>query len=220
MSYFRRVAAILVGVLGGAQVLLLCWNPAHARAQVGLATADVPAALAGYQSTGDYLQPAAVRDALPGATILSRSYQDTQGNASGNGTAPLDFVLVSGASRDSLHDPRYCLTGAGWRLSDVHEELLPGTSARMAVCEAATTSTSPDVTVAYFYFVNGHVISDPTQIRATLLWSALLGRQGAPAYFFRFLQPHAAGAEATAAQHARLVTFASRMYQAVRPHLG
>lgn len=212
MPDFRRVAAVLVGVLGGAQALLFCWNPAHARALVGLTSAEVPAVLAGFQSTGDYQQPAAVRDALPGATILSRSYADSQAK-----TAPIDFVLVSGASRDSLHDPRYCLTGAGWRLSDVHEETLPGTSAKMAVCEAATVSAAPDTTIAYFYIVNGQVISDPTQIRATLLWSALLGRTNTPAYFFRFVQPLAAEDGTPAARQARLRAFASQMYAALRP---
>jgi hypothetical protein len=219
MSDFRRVAAVLAGVLGGAQALLFCWNPAHARAVVGLSDTDVPTALAGYQSSGDYSQPAAVRDALPGATILSRTYQDVGAKTADSSTAPLDFVLVSGASRDSLHDPRYCLTGAGWRLSDVHEETLPGTTAKMAVCEAATTGSAPDMTIGYFYIVNSKVISDPTQIRATLLWSALLGRTNAPAYFFRFVQPivmSGAAAGDGPTKHARLSAFAGQMYAALR----
>jgi hypothetical protein len=63
------------------------------------------------------------------------------------------------------------------------------------------------------------VISDPTQIRATLLWSALLGRTNAPAYFFRFVQPivmSGAAAGDGPTKHARLSAFAGQMYAALR----
>ena len=74
--------------------------------------------------------------------------------------------------------------------------------------------------MAYFYLVNGRVLSDPTEIRGQLLWSALLGRQNTPAYFFRFVQPLGADAGTNAAQHARLVAFAAQMYRALKTRIG
>ena len=216
MPNFRGVAALLAAVSFSALLVLTFWKPDTRRVLLGPRSGDVPTALAGFESTGDYQMPASVQAALPGARILSRTYRDI---AHGDAGA-VDFTLVSGSSRDSLHDPRYCLTGGGWRLSDFHAEALPGLGGRMAVCEAATTAAAPDQSVAYFYVVGGRVISDPTEIRAQLLWSALLGRQGTPAYFFRFVQPLAAGAGANAAQHARLVTFAAQMYRALKPRIG
>ncbi len=217
MPNLRRVAALLAAVSISALLALTFWKPETRHVLIGPAGGDVPAALAGFESAGDQETPASVQAALPGARIVSRTYRDASQGEDG----AVDFTLVSGSSRDSLHDPRYCLTGGGWRLSDFHEESLPGTGTRMAVCEAATMAAAPpDQTVAYFYVVGGRVISDPTEIRAQLLWSALLGRQGAPAYFFRFVQPLAANAQANAARHARLVTLAAQMYQALRPRIG
>ena len=216
MPNFRGVAALLAALSAGALLALTFWKPGTRHELLGPSRGDVPAALAGFASAGDRETPASVQAALPGARILSRVYRDASGGEAG----AVDFTLVTGSSRDSLHDPRYCLTGGGWRLSDFHAEALPGVGGRMAVCEAATTGAAPDQTVAYFYVVGGRVISDPTEIRAQLLWSALLGRQGAPAYFFRFVQPLAADPAANAVQHARLVTLAAQMYQALRPRIG
>jgi EpsI family protein len=212
MSHFRGVAAVLAFVLCSALLTLIVWKPSVHPLPVPLTTADLPGAAAGYSAAGEDEISPAVQAALPGATILSRNYASDAG--------ALDFTLVAATSRNGVHDPRLCLTGAGWRLSDEHSESLPGTDVTMRVCQAATTSGSPDTLVAYFYVVDGQVISSPTRIRAALLWSALLGRQSAPTYFFRFVLPVGSDPASMQEQHAHLQAFAAQMWQVLRPKIS
>lgn len=161
----------------------------------------MPARVDGCVSAGDRPPDAFTQLALPGARLLSRTYASDVGG-------PIDFLLVSGTSRAALHDPRLCLSGT-LRLSDARTVRLPGTEAAMQTYQAASRPGPPDTEAAYFYVWNGRVISSPTEIRAALLWSALLGRQSAPVYFFRFLGPQG-----------RVDAFAARMWELVRGKLG
>lgn len=212
MPYFRGVAAVLAVVLGGALLTLTFWKPHVAQARTTITPSTVPTLVAGCPAAGDVPQSVATQQALPGATIIERLY--AQGNSA------IDFTLVGATSRAGIHDPRLCLTGAGWRLSDAHAERLPGTNVTMQVCEAATQTSTPDRLIAYFYVVNGRIISSPTAIRSALLWSALLGRQSAPAYFVRFTLPLSDGADANVRQHAKLDAFAEEMWHTLAPQMN
>jgi EpsI family protein len=203
------VAAVLAGVLGCALLTLLFWKPVLALSRVSISAADLPQTVAGYSAAGDYKPEASVQAALPGATILSRDYK--------NGGDGIGFTLVSATSRNGIHDPRLCLTGAGWRISDEHPERIPGTHVTMQVCQAATQNGPPDTLVGYFYLANGRLISSPTEIRTALLWSALLGRQSTPTYFFRFVLPLGSDAAAAHYQDAQMQAFAAQMWHALRP---
>src|SRR5579875_3059885 len=105
MSHFRGVAAVLACVLGSALLILFIWKPVVPSSRVLLTPADLPGTVAGYAAAADDVISPDVRQALPDATILSRGY------ASGEGA--LDFTLVGATSRNGVHDPRLCLTGAG-----------------------------------------------------------------------------------------------------------
>jgi EpsI family protein len=210
MSHFRGVAAVLAVVLGGALLTLIFWKPVMKLSRVSITRADLPESVAGYRAAGDQKTDPTVLAALPGATVLSRSYAAAGGNG-------IDFTMVGATSRNGIHDPRLCLTGAGWRISDEHSEHLPGTDVTMQVCHAATQSGPPDTLVGYFYVVGNRVISSPTEIRTALLWSALLGRQSAPTYFFRFLLPLGSDRAASQAQDAQMHEFAAQMWQDMRP---
>ena len=71
----------------------------------------------------------------------------------------------------------------------------------------------------YLYVVNGKVINEVTQIRAAMLWSALLGRRGTPVYFLRFTRSLDADNGANARGHDRLGGFASEMWTTLQPKL-
>lgn len=209
MSNFRGVAAVLALTLGGGWLAYTFWRPAPTPPARLLAGGDVPVLVDGYRSTGDRPPDAYTQMALPGASILARTYARPGDQ--------IDFILISGTSREALHDPRLCLTGS-LRLSDSRTDHLPGTSVEMQTYQAADRPGPPDTEVAYFYVYNGRVVSNPTQIRTALLWSALLGRQSSPVYFFRFIHPLGAGA--VQGDHARLEAFATQMWQSVQGKLG
>ena len=205
MSHFRGVAAVLALSLGAAQAVSVAWHPAPPPQGAGLPSAAVPLSLAGYTSSGDRPAAPEVQRALPGADIHERDYRD--------GTATMDFLLIGGTHGVALHDPRLCL--GSLLLAAPRTEQLAGTPVTMQVYQASSRpGLPPDMQVAYFYVENGRVISSPSQIRMSLFWGDLLGRPGAPVYFFRFIQPLAPDADA------RLHAFAAQAWQALRPKLG
>ncbi len=171
----------------------------------------MPTVVAGDVSNGD--RPLAsdeyIKQALPGANILSRRY--------GQGADTIDFLLLSGTSGVALHDPRLCLSS--WRLSEGQTERLPGTPVQMQTFEGGLPQSVPTVFIAYFYVVNGAVISDSTQIRTAMLESALLGRQNAPVYFFRFVQPLDPDPAVAQRRHAHLDEFAAEIWRSLQPRL-
>ena len=210
MSHFRGVAAVLVLALSAAFGALRGWHPARPPRAVGLPTAAVPVVIAGFRSDGDRPPTDFIQKALPGATIIDRSYHQ--------GAASLDFLLISGAHGVALHDPRLCL--GGWLLAAPQTERLAGTPVTMQVYHASThAGAAPDLVVAYFYAANGRIISNPSQIRSALIWGDLLGRQDAPVFFFRFVQPLAPDPEAARLQHQQLQAFAADTWLALRPKI-
>lgn len=213
MSNFRGMAAALVSVLAASAVASVAWRPPAPPRAVALDSRWVPLSVAGYTSAGDEPLPPDVLRVLPGAGIASRRY--VRGGAGQDG-ATMEFLLISGAHGVALHDPRLCL--GGWLLSAPASESLPGTPVTMQVYRASTQpDTPPGLLVAYFYVTGGQVISDPSQIRASLLWGDLLGRENAPVYFFRFVQPLGRTPEEQQRADARLHTFATQMWRVMQP---
>jgi hypothetical protein len=210
MSQIRRMGYLLIALIGAALITGMVWKPAPPPRFAGIAESAVPAVVDGYQGT-DYTMPLVVRQALSSADIISRTY--TLGSNS------LDFVLIGGTDRTALHDPRSCLVGAGWKLEDDHTERLPGVGINARACQAVGLPGSPGYDIVYLYIVNGRAINQVTQIRAAMLWSALLGKKGTPVYFLRFLRPLTPDPSENRANHAALDLFAARMVQRLSPVL-
>ena len=211
MSHIRRMAALLVLLVGSAFLTAMVWKPAPPAKFTGLKTQDVPRSIGGYDAPSDYEMTPEVKAALSSADIVSRTY--TQGGDA------VDFVAIGGTDRTALHDPRSCLVGAGWRLEDDHTERLPSTAVTAHACHAVVQPGAPSLDIVYLYVVDGKVINQVTQIRTAMLWSALLGRKNTPAYFLRFTRPLSDGASQQAADHARLEQFAAGMWTALQPKL-
>ena len=210
MQNIRRVGYLLTLLVGAALLTAMVWRPAPPKAFVGLTTRQVPSDVGGYQAT-DYALTPEVKAALQSASIVSRTYQ--------HGTDAIDFVLLGGTSREALHDPRACLTGAGWTLAGQHPETLPGTAVSVQACHAVGLPGVPGYDILYLYVVNGERISTVSQIRAQMLWSALVGRKNEPVYMLRFLMPLSEDPQEQARNHARLMTFASQMWTTLQPEL-
>ncbi|MBV9850607.1 MAG: EpsI family protein [Armatimonadetes bacterium] len=198
---------LLMALVGAALATAMVWRPAPPPRFAGIGGGDVPRAVGGYVGQ-DYAMAPEVRAALSSADIVSRAY--------GRGGDAVDFVLIGGTDRTALHDPRSCLVGAGWKLEGDHTEALPGTGVAVRACHAVGLPGTTGYDIVYLYVVDGRVINQVTQIRAAMLWSALLGRKNTPVYFLRFMRP--LGADA-AADHARMQSFAAQMWAALAPRL-
>lgn len=216
MPHIRRMGYLLILIIGAALATAMAWHPAPPKPFVGIAGADVPRTFSGYTSAGNDPVPADVKAALASASLLSRTYTSDAAEANGE---PINFVLIGGTDRSALHDPRSCLIGAGMRLEDDHLEALPGTSVTARSCHAVSESGTGGSDLLYLYVVDGKIINQATQIRAAMLWSALLGQQGKPVYFLRFERPINPDASADALGHARLQKFATAMWTRLRPRL-
>ena len=210
MPHFRWMAAALITVLSAACFISTLWNPSPLPKATALDSRLVPLSVAGYQSVGDQTLPPEVLRVLPGAGITARRYVRT-------GTT-IDFLLISGAHGVALHDPRLCL--GNWLLSAPAPEALPGTPVTMQVYQASTESNSPpSLLVAYFYVAGNQIISSPSQIRASLLWGDLLGRENAPIFFFRFVKPLGHSPEEDQIADAQLRIFATQMWRIMQPKI-
>ena len=216
MPHIRRMGYLLTLIIGAALLTAMTWHPAPPKPFVGIAGADVPRTLNGCTASGNDPVPADVQAALASASLLSRTYTSDSAVTGGD---PINFVLIGGTDRSALHDPRSCLIGAGMRLEDDRLEALPGTSVTARSCHAISGSGSGGSDLLYLYVVDGKIINQATQIRAAMLWSALLGQQGKPVYFLRFERPINPDAQAEALGHARLQQFATAMWMRLRPRL-
>ncbi len=203
---------LLVLLVGAALLSAMVWRPAPPKPFMGLTTDAVPRAVGGYEAPTDYEMSAETKAALSTADIVSRTYQ--------RGPDMIDFVLLGGTSREALHDPRACLTGAGWLLAEDHTERLPQTNVEVHACHAIGLPGTTGYDLLYLYVVDGERISSVSQIRAQMLLSALLGKKNAPVYMLRFMEPLATDRQEMAANHAKMVAFAAQMWTAMQPKLG
>ncbi len=211
MSNIRRMGYFLMLLVGVALLTAMVWRPAPPPVFHGLTTQDVPRLVGGYSAPTDYEMSADVKALLPNSDIISRTYAHD-----GDG---IDFVLLGGTSRESLHDPRSCLTGAGLVLAGDHTEHLPGTDVDLHACHVVGLPGAPGFDVLYLYVVDGRRASSIAQIRREMLWSAVMGRKNEPVYMLRFMEPLAADPTDQAATHARLMAFASQMWTTLQPKL-
>jgi hypothetical protein len=210
MPQVRRMGYLLTALLAVALLTAMTWKPALPPRYTGIPQGAVPAVLTGYASVSDPVAPS-VRAALSSADIVSRNY--TQG------AGAINFLLIGGTDRTALHDPRSCLVGAGWSLQNDHVETLPGTQTVARSCRAVGLPGVPGYDIIYLYVDNGRVINNVTQVRAAMLWSALIGRKNTPVYFLRFMRPLDADPVLESANHARMAAFASQMWTALTPTL-
>ncbi len=210
MPHIRRMGYLLTALVGAALGTAMVWKPAPPPRFAGIGGGTVPRTVAGYVGSDEPVAPE-VRAALSSADIVSRLY--------GQGTDQVDFMLIGGTDRTALHDPRSCLVGAGWKLEGDHTEALPGTAVSARACRAVGLPGAPGYDIVYLYVENGHVINQVTQIRAAMLWSALLGRRAQPVYFLRFLRPLDADPGSAAADHAQMMQFAAQMWTTLSPAL-
>jgi len=209
MPNIRRMGYLLALIIGTALVVAIAWNPAPPPRFAGLNDSEIPRTLEGYTAAQDDLIAPEVRTALASADLISRTY--TQG------TDDINFVLIGGADRSALHDPRSCLIGAGMQLENDHQEMLPEQAAAQS-CRAVSAGT-PGFDILYLYIINGKVVTEPTQIRTAMLWSALLGSSSTHVYFLRFLRTASTDPAAEAESHNRLQKFAAAMWTTLKPKL-
>ena len=223
MPHICRMGYLLALMIGAALLVVEVWHPAPPARFAGLGSGDIPKTLGSYTAGPDEAVAADVQAALASATLTSRTYQPA-----GNAGDPVNFVLIGGTDRSALHDPRSCLIGAGMAVQADHLESLPATGISARSCQAVEATrggTSIDGTSAggfdiiYIYLVNGRVVNDATQIRAAMLWSALLGQRGTPVYFLRFTRPLHSDPRLDAAGHAALLQFATEMWTKLQPRL-
>ncbi len=207
MPHIRRMGYLLTLLIGAALATAMAWKPAPPPRFLGVGGGDVPRALGGYRAASDDPIPDDTRAALSSADLLSRTYVQS-GDA-------VNFVLIGGTDRSALHDPRSCLIGAGMQVEGDHLERLPGTDVEARACHAVGAPGAGGTDMLYLYVVNGKVINEATQIRAAMLWSALLGRRGTPVYFLRFTR----SLDADAQGHERLGRFAAGMWTTLQPKL-
>jgi EpsI family protein len=211
MSHIRRSANLLMLLVAAAFITAMVWKTPPPPKYAGLTAAEVPSRVGEFLSRGDYEMSPEVKATLASQNVVSRSYSD--------GANAVDFVLISGTDRRALHDPRTCLTGGGWQLRNDRTERLPGTDVMVRSCQLVGAPGAGALDILYLYVVDGRVINKPTEIRAKMLWTALIGRKNRPVHFLRFIQPVGANSEAAAADHARLQRFAARMWTALGPGL-
>ena len=219
MPHVCRMGYLLALLIGAALVTTMVWKPAPLRPFAGLAGRDVPRTVGGYVSGPDDPVPADVQAALASASLTSRTYRPAPGSTAWN-TDPLSFVLIGGTDRSALHDPRSCLIGAGMQVVHDHLESLPGTGVQARACQAVGGSSGTGgCDMLYLYLVNGRIVNQATQIRAAMLWSALLGQRGTPVYFLRFTRPTYPDPRQDALGHAAMLQFATDMWTRLQPRL-
>jgi len=215
MPHIRRMGYFLTLLIGAALATAMVWKPAPPPPFLGVSGGDVPRALSDYHAAAsDDLVPDDVKAALSSADLLSRTYSPIDGQG-----GLVNFVLIGGTDRSALHDPRSCLIGAGMQIEGDHLERLPGTDVEARACHAVGAPGVAGADMLYLYVVNGRVITEVTQIRAAMLWSALLGRRGTPVYFLRFTRSLEADAGVNARGHDRLGRFAAEMWTTLHPKL-
>lgn len=232
MSDVRRAAYLLNLFLLLTAVATLSWRSAPSAAAAGRPPAPaVPARIGAWAAQGDETLPEGAREVLATATVINRSYApEGSGNRAAEEAAPIGFTLIGGTDRSTLHDPRSCFVGAGWRIENDHVEPLPGGSdaPRVRACRVTRDASAADngggagpeaYNVLYFYLVDGKVVSDVTRIRAEMLWSAMVGQRDRTVYFLRFVQPVSSGAPGSGAGDEDLRNFTRTMWQSVGPQL-
>jgi hypothetical protein len=174
-----RPPAVLAALGALALMASFLWKPGLAPRFAGLSNLSLPARAGGLTLAQELLIDPLVRDALPTADIRQCEYRDISGES-------VQLTLIAGRDRDSLHDPRSCMVGAGWRIEDDRVGPLPGVDISVRRCIMAQGDQRYEA--VYGYVASGEVLAEPTQIRGRMLAAALLGRKDRPVCFFRLVR--------------------------------
>ncbi len=208
MSYICRMALVLVALFLASIAGAMLIRPGHIERFAGLNAALVPKALPGVTQCDDVPVDSLTRSILSTGDIVEREYM--------LGPERIDFVLIGGENRDSMHDPRLCLTGSGKQLVNDHTEILPGTTVVARSYLAETQPGQADLDVLYFFLSDGQTVSEYADIRRSMLFSELTGRQHSPIFFFRFIRSVDPNPILNEREHANMCSFAARMWSSVR----
>jgi hypothetical protein len=174
-----RPPAVLA-VLGALTLITsYLWKPGLAPRYVGLSNLTLPARAGELALARELPVDPLVRAALPTADIRQCEYRAASGES-------VQLTLIAGRDRDSLHDPRSCMVGAGWRIEDDRVEPLAGAGISLRRCTMAQADQRYEA--LYGYVLGGEVLAEPTQIRARMLATAVLGRKDRPVCFFRLVR--------------------------------
>lgn len=213
MSKVRWVGYLLACVVAAALLTAMVWKPAPPPRFEGLSNIPIPADVDGFQGRAVPVD-AQTREALTSAEVTAREYRAPDGTV-------VELTMIGGTDRSALHDPRSCLIGSGWLLTDDHVEYLQGSGTPVRVCRAlpGPNTGQPNYDVEYLYVSNRRVIASATQIRLALLEAALLEQNDAPVYYIRLMTPLPADPAAQAKEHTQLHLFASRLWDEMGPAL-
>lgn len=213
MSQIRWVGYLLAGVVGAALLAAMVWKPAPPPTFQGLDKITIPSVVGDFQGRVVPVD-AETRDALVSAQVTAREYRAPSGML-------VQLTMIGGTDRSALHDPRSCLVGAGWQLTDDHVEYLEGSGVPVRVCHALTTPGAglPNYDIEYLYVTNRHVIASATQIRLALLEAALLEQNDSPVYYVRLLTPLPQTPAAQSQEHMQLQSFAAGLWDKMGPAL-
>lgn len=209
MSQIRRMAYLLAAIYAVAIVVGMVWNPVKPHKFTGISSNEIPRTVNGYSSSQDLQLGEDVQRQLASSTTVARSYT--------NGSRSVQFIIIGGTDRTALHDPRSCLIGSGWSLVDDRTERLPETTVDIRTCRAIGAHNDINMDVIYTYVVDGQVVNNPTEIRAAMLRSALLGRKNTPVYFLEFTTPVTNSMNNE--DHLRLIQFSTVMWRELAPFL-
>ena len=211
MSYVCRMASLLALLFLAALVVSAVVKPAPVPRYRALNQSEIPRSFPGYPICADVPVDSAVREILSTGDIIEREY--------GDGPESINFVLIGGEDRDSMHDPRLCLTGGGKKLVNDHIERLPGTDVDARVYLAKSAPGDPNLDVMYFFLNDGHVRNEYADIRRSMLWNELIGHKSGPIFFFRFIRIVDPNKIENKVEHRAMARFAAQMWLAMGPKL-
>lgn len=212
MSQIRWVGYLLASVVALALLTAMVWKPAPPARFTGLDKVPIPSQVGAFRGQVVPVD-AETRNALVSAQVTARRYTAPNGMT-------VDLTMIGGTDRSALHDPRSCLVGAGWQLSDDHVEHLPGSDVAARVCHAQPENGGAGLDIEYLYVSGGRVISSATQIRLALLEAALLEQNDTPVYYIRLITPLPSDQAGQSKEHAELQQFAGLLWRKMGPALG
>ena len=222
MRNLRTSIIILNVIFFAALGAALAWPAEKRVAFAGFGAERIPKTIAGtegrsYEFVSDQPLDKGAQEQLNAASIVSREYQEAGPDAT---PAPFGLTLIGGTDRSVIHDPRSCFRGAGWRIENDHNEVLPGTNINAHSCLIRQPNSNVGFDVLYLYVVDGAILNKVTQIRAEMVWNAFLGTANRPTFFFRCTRlVDLSTGSMEQKDHQRLQDFSAATWNAIGPQL-
>jgi len=201
MPYIGRLAAFLMLLFGAGWLAAALTKLPPPAAGAPLTDVTIPHRLLDYVGFDTTVDPA-TRRALTGTRLIAREYR--------RGSEVVQCVVTSGDTPGTLHDPRDCLVGSGWRIADEHDERLTD-GQLIHSCRAVGRSGAPDLDVVYLFVVDGRVTSDLAAVRTIMLWEALTGRSHGSNYLVRLIAPLPVLSKDTVFSHSQLLELSAQI---------